>query len=218
MSSLNSHTRRAAQRHRDNKRIASLVAQQVAKVIPQIVSEIHAVSSQSSVDSKAENPKPRFSFKNFKACAPLAFTGNDGPTTLFHWFDAMEVAFKQSGCPLELRTVNATGVFQSRALDWWTAERNKRGTDEAYDMPWDELKQIMIKEYCPPHEKRKLENEFWGIKQDGPLNAAYTSRFKILSVICPGQVPTEQVYLGEIGPIDAYGFISVPLCMFMVLC
>ena len=48
----------------------------------------------------------------------------------------------------------------------------------------------MKKEFCPPHELQKLENEFWNIKQDGGDNAGLTARFKQLSIICPSQVAT----------------------------
>ncbi|KAJ0575878.1 putative retrotransposon gag domain-containing protein [Helianthus annuus] len=92
------------------------------------------------------------------------FTGEDGPTTMFQWFDSIEVTLRQSGCPDNLRTLNAIGVFQSRALDWWTAERNKCGNDAAYGLTWDELKDVMMQEFCPPHERQKLEDEFWHIK------------------------------------------------------
>ncbi|XP_021996294.1 uncharacterized protein LOC110893495 [Helianthus annuus] len=109
---------------------------------------------------------------------------------MFQWFDAIEVTFRQSGCPENLRIVNATGVFQSRALDWWTAERNRRGNDAAYGLTWEELRELMMKEFCPPHEVKKLENEFWNIKQDGGDNAGLTARFKQLSIICPSQGDT----------------------------
>ncbi|KAJ0443040.1 hypothetical protein HanIR_Chr16g0816231 [Helianthus annuus] len=67
---------------------------------------------------------------------------------------SIEVTFRQSRCPENLRTVNATGVFQSRALDWWTAERNRRGNDAAYGLAWEELKELMMKEFCPPTKSR----------------------------------------------------------------
>ncbi|KAJ0844736.1 hypothetical protein HanRHA438_Chr15g0705811 [Helianthus annuus] len=120
------------------------MAKEMAKMIPQIVSEIHAVSSTSSVDSKNDSPKAPFSFKQFKACGLMNFTGEDGPSMMFQWFDSMEVTFPQSGCPKNLRTVKAIGVFQSRALDWWTAERNRRGNDATYDLAWEELREPMI--------------------------------------------------------------------------
>ena len=122
------------------------------------------------------------------ACKPLEFTGQDGATAMMNWFDAIELTFLQSGCPDDLRTLNATGVFRSKALEWWTTERNKRGNDAAHALPWDELKQLMKDQFCPPHELQKLENEFWNLTQKGSDMDGLITRFKQLSVLCPGQV------------------------------
>ncbi|KAJ0957393.1 hypothetical protein HanPSC8_Chr01g0026811 [Helianthus annuus] len=146
MSSFGFHTHRNVQRNKADKRIAFLVA----KVIPQIVSEIN--SSTSSFDSKNEAPNAPFSFKQFKACGPAGFTGENGPNAMFQWFDAIEVTFRQSGCPENLRTVHATRVFQSRALGWWIVERNRRGNVAAYGLTWEELRELLMREFCPPHE------------------------------------------------------------------
>ncbi|MFS8016635.1 putative retrotransposon gag domain-containing protein [Helianthus anomalus] len=173
--------RRRAKRS-DDKRIASLVAKEMAKVIPQIVAQVHSLSnSRASEDVKTE---PVFLYKHFKARDPMPFTGEECVSQLLQWFDAIEFTLRQSGCPENFRTTCATGVLQSRALDWWTAERNKRGITAAYTLSWNELKVLMKKEYCPPHEVQKLEDEFWNIKQDEGDNAGYTVRFKQLSVIC----------------------------------
>ncbi|MFS8007017.1 putative transcription factor interactor and regulator CCHC(Zn) family [Helianthus anomalus] len=138
-------------------------------------------------DFKHRNCQGCFHFKQFKACGPKEFTGEDGPTAMFHMFDSIEVTLRQSRCPENLRTLNATSVFQSRALDRWTAERNKRGNDAAYELTWKELKAIMI------HERQKLEDEFWNIKQKDGDNAALTARFKQLSIICRDQVKTSDM-------------------------
>ncbi|KAM0007737.1 putative retrotransposon gag domain-containing protein [Helianthus debilis subsp. tardiflorus] len=187
------HPRVTCQEQRD-KRLAALVAKQVAKVVPQIVSELYENVSKSSKESKTEAPKATtkaaFSFKQFKACGPKEFTCEEGLTALFQWFDSIEVTLRQSGCPENLRTLNATGVFQSRSLDWWVAGRNKRGNDAAYGLSWDELKNVMLEEFCPPHESQKLEDEFWHLKQKDGDNATLTARFKQLSIICPDQVKT----------------------------
>ncbi|MFS7948471.1 putative transcription factor interactor and regulator CCHC(Zn) family [Helianthus anomalus] len=185
------HPTLTRQEKRD-RRLAAIIAKSVAKA----VSDVYESASKSSEGSQVEAPKDAskaaFSFKQFKACGPKEFTGEDGPTAMFHWFDSIEVTLRQSGCPENLRTLNAIGVFQSRALDWWTAERNKRGNDAAYELTWMELKAIMIDEFCPPHERQKLEDEFWGIKQKDGDNAALTTRFKQLSIICPDQVKTPE--------------------------
>ena len=178
MSSNASNSRRQARRKSDT-RIASIVAKAVAKVIPEIVTQVQALSnSQSSANSRADAPKPAFSYKQFKACDPMVFTGEGSISQMLQWFDAIEVTLRQSGCPEHFKTTCATGVLQSRALDWWTAERIKRGNDAAYALSWEELKELMKKEYCPPYEVQKLANEFWSIKQIGSDNAGFTTRFK----------------------------------------
>ncbi|KAJ0800983.1 hypothetical protein HanPI659440_Chr03g0111551 [Helianthus annuus] len=153
MSSSGSRHSRAARQSEKDKRLAALVAKKMAKVVPQIVSELYESVSKSSEGSRTETPKVAFSIKQFKACEPKEFTSEDGPTALFQWFDLIKVTLRQSGCPDNLHTLNATGVFQSHAIDWWTAERNKRGNDAAYGLSWDELKNVMLEELCPPHER-----------------------------------------------------------------
>ncbi|KAJ0654827.1 putative retrotransposon gag domain-containing protein [Helianthus annuus] len=196
MPSNNSASRRTARRRAKrsaDKRIASLVTREVVKLIPQIVAQVHSLSnSRATKDSKTESPQPTFLYKHFKACDPMGFTCEGGVTQLLQWFDSIEVTLRQSRCPDIFRTTCATGVFQSRALDWWTVERNKRGISAAYALSWDELKELMKEEYCPPHEVQKLENEFWEIKQTEGDNAGYTARFKQLSAICPSQVDTSE--------------------------
>ncbi|MFS8028161.1 putative transcription factor interactor and regulator CCHC(Zn) family [Helianthus anomalus] len=189
MSSSGSRHQLTRQEKRD-RRLTAIISKTMAKA----VSEVYENANKSPEGSQAEAPKDSsktaFSFKQFKACGPKEFTGEDGPTAMFHWFDSIEVTLRQSRCPENLRTLNTTGVFQSRALDWWTTERNKRGNDAAYELTWEELKANMIDEFCPPHERQKLEDEFWGIKQKDGDNAALTARFKQLSIICPDQVKT----------------------------
>ncbi|MFS7976319.1 putative nucleotidyltransferase, Ribonuclease H [Helianthus anomalus] len=183
------HPSLTRQEKRD-KRLAAIIAKQVAKA----VSDVYENASKSSEESRAEAPKatakPPFCFKQFRSCGPKEFSGEEGPTALFRWFDSIEVTLRQSGCPDDLRTLNATVVFQSRVLDWWTAERNKRGNDAAYGLSWDELKEAILEEFCPPHERQKLEDEFWHIQQKDGDNAPLTARFKQLSIICPDQVKT----------------------------
>ncbi|KAJ0572652.1 putative transcription factor interactor and regulator CCHC(Zn) family [Helianthus annuus] len=189
MSSSGSRHHLTRQEKRD-KRLAAIIAKSVAKAVSNVYENASKSSEESRTDAPKDASKAAFSFKQFKACGPKEFTDEDGPTAMFHWFDSVEVTLRQSGCPENLRTLNATGVFQSRALDWWTAERNKRGNDAAYELTWEELKAIMIDEFCPPHERQKLEDEFWTIKQKDGDNAALTARFKQLSIICPDQVKT----------------------------
>ncbi|KAM0034002.1 putative retrotransposon gag domain-containing protein [Helianthus debilis subsp. tardiflorus] len=192
MSSSMSRQRLTRQEKRD-RRFAAILSKTVAKAVSEVFENASKSSEMSQADAPKDSHKTAFSVKQFKACGPKEFTGENGPTAMFHWFDSVEVTLRQSGCPDHLRTLNATGVFQSRALDWWTAERNKRGNDAAYELTWEELKAIMMDEFCPPHERQKLEDEFWSIKQKEGDNAGLTARFKQLSIICPDQVKTPEM-------------------------
>ncbi|KAJ0703156.1 hypothetical protein HanPI659440_Chr14g0547801 [Helianthus annuus] len=117
-----------------DRRLAAIIAKSVAKAVSDVYKNVSKSSEESRIEAPKDANKTAFSFKQFKACGPKEFTGEDGPTAMFQWFDSVEVTLRQSGCPENLRTLNATGVFQSRALDWWMAERNKRGNDAAYEL------------------------------------------------------------------------------------
>ncbi|MFS7968795.1 hypothetical protein Hanom_Chr09g00801721 [Helianthus anomalus] len=122
-----------------HKRLAAIIVKQVAKAVSDVYENVSKSSEETRTEAPKDATKTVFSFKQFKSRAPKEFTGEGGPTALFHWFDSIEVTLRQSVCPDDLRTLSATGVFQSQALDWWTAERNKRGNDAAYGLSWDEL-------------------------------------------------------------------------------
>ena len=53
---------------------------------------------------------------------------------------------------------------------------------------WDELRALMMREFCPRHEIRALEREFDDLKQVGGEHRAYTDRFEELSLLCPTMV------------------------------
>ncbi|MFS7953604.1 hypothetical protein Hanom_Chr07g00620671 [Helianthus anomalus] len=155
------------------------MAKQTAKVIPDIVSSIQTTNNVESphalVESKFDPPKSTFTFKQFNSCNPMPFTGKERATKMLQWFDAIEFTFRHSGCPEHLCTTNVAGIFRTRALDWWTVERNARGDDAAYALTWTELKKLMKYEFCPPHELQQLENEFWNTKQVRSNNIGVTA-------------------------------------------
>ena len=109
-------------REKSQKKMMSFMADQIDRVVPKIVSELQGSNTPpSSVDSKAEKQKPtKFNYKHFISCNPKSFTGSDGVTAMLEWFDIIEVTFINSECPDHLKTRSATGMFQGRALEWWS--------------------------------------------------------------------------------------------------
>ncbi|KAJ0600122.1 hypothetical protein HanIR_Chr03g0112951 [Helianthus annuus] len=93
-SSGSRHRTPLTRQEKRDRRLAAIISKTVAKA----VSEVYENASKSSEESRAENPKDSskaaFSFKQFKACGPKEFTGDNGPTAMFHWFDSVEVTLR----------------------------------------------------------------------------------------------------------------------------
>ncbi|GJV31110.1 putative reverse transcriptase domain-containing protein [Tanacetum coccineum] len=68
----------------------------------------------------------------------------------------------------------ATGTLIEEALSWWNSFAQPIGIEEAYKIPWFELKKLLIKKYCPRTEE--------------------------LAVLCPTMVPNSkklmEVFIG----------------------
>ena len=65
------------------------------------------------------------------------------------------------------------------------------GLPTANALTWEELKIMLLEEYCPRGEVQKLEQEFWNLTMKGSEIQAYTTRFTELAVLCPGMVSPE---------------------------
>ncbi|GKC74543.1 hypothetical protein Tco_1120426, partial [Tanacetum coccineum] len=69
------------------------------------------------------------------------------------------------------------------------------GIENAYKIPWVELKKIMIKQYCPRSDVQKLEVEVWNHLVKGVDITTYNRRFEELVILCPAMVPTTEKLL-----------------------
>jgi len=167
---------------RNQRRLAALIAREVANVIPTVATHLHTIQPQ------APTTTPRCTFKHFRSCNPPYFKGTDGATTLLTWFEEMENTFIHSECPEDLKVRHATGCLQSHALTWWNSEKRAKGDVVALAMTWATLKERMIEKFCPDSELQTLETEFWNLKQVGGDNATYTHRFQDLSRLLPHMV------------------------------
>ncbi|KAI3797506.1 hypothetical protein L1987_32763 [Smallanthus sonchifolius] len=96
--------------------------------------------------------------------------------------------FINADCPENLKVRYASSVFRKRALTWWNGEKRKRGIEVALALPWADVKTLMTDEFCPRNEVKKLEAEFWDLKQDSGESLAYTTRFHELSLLVPHMV------------------------------
>lgn len=147
------------------RKLAAQIARQMAAVIPNMVAQIHQTLNTNQNNQGDTNP-PRCTFKHFNSCNPPKYNGSEGATGLLQWYESMENTFLNSDCPEDLKVRYATSVFQKRALTWWNGEKRTRGMEAAMALSWDEVKNLMTREFCPRNEIKKLEAEFWDLKQD----------------------------------------------------
>ena len=82
MSSSGSRQRLTRQEKRD-RRLAAIISKTVAKAVSEVYENASKSSEESRTEISKDSRKAAFSFKQFKACGPKEFTGEDGPTTMF---------------------------------------------------------------------------------------------------------------------------------------
>ncbi|KAD3336672.1 hypothetical protein E3N88_32191 [Mikania micrantha] len=103
----------------------------------------------------------------------------------------MEAVISISNCLDNQKVKYSTCSFQNKALTWWNTQIQARGREAVETMTWEELKTILIKEYCPKNEMQRLEEEFWNLRMVEAEHQTYTNRFHELSCLLPHMVPTE---------------------------
>ncbi|KAJ0898685.1 hypothetical protein HanRHA438_Chr08g0359621 [Helianthus annuus] len=60
----------------------------------------------------------------------------------------MESFIAISGCATDQGVRYASCSFLDEALSWWNAQVQILGEDAAYGLTWNELKEMLLKEYC----------------------------------------------------------------------
>nr|GFB59833.1 reverse transcriptase domain-containing protein [Tanacetum cinerariifolium] len=58
-------------------------------------------------------------------------------------------------------------MLQGCALTWWNTLVQTRGRASAIAPYWEDFKKLLMEEYCPDDEVKKLESEFWNHKMVG---------------------------------------------------
>ena len=85
----------------------------------------------------------------------------------------------------------AACTFSKRALTWWNVHVKSLTLVVTNSMGWENLKQMLMQEYCPRGEVQKLEKKLWGLTMVGSDITTYTNRFSDLAILCLGMVSLE---------------------------
>ncbi|KAI3790948.1 hypothetical protein L2E82_04403 [Cichorium intybus] len=174
--------------------VAQLVAQQLMAAIPNIVTQVTAGlnAPQGSQGGNRNNVERECTYKSFMACKPKEFHGKEGAVGLLKWIDSMESVLHISKCTEGNKVEFATCMLQDRALTWWKNQVQTRGRAAAYQLSWEDLKKLLIEEYCPKDELQKLESELWNHSMEGTQIEKYIVRFHELARLVPHMVTPEE--------------------------
>ncbi|XP_052621623.1 uncharacterized protein LOC128127226 [Lactuca sativa] len=131
------------------------------------------------------------SYKDFTNGKPDSFNGSGGVIALMQWFEKTESIFEICLCPETYKVKFAACTFSGKALTWWNGHVKSITLSVANSLSWEDLKTMILKEYCLRGEVQKLEQELWNLKMTGSDLAAYTTRFNDLALLCPAMVTPE---------------------------
>ncbi|GKE57476.1 reverse transcriptase domain-containing protein [Tanacetum coccineum] len=177
-----------------NPDIATIIAQQLQNILPQIVTQVTANVNNANGGNR-NGGNDGCSYKTFTTCNPKEFDGNGGAVALTHWIKKMESVFVNSGCTANQRVRYAASCFVNKALTWCNTQVQARRREAAIGMSWNDFKALLVEELCPSNEMEKLENEFWNHTMVGANHVAYTDRFHELAKLVPHLVTPESSHI-----------------------
>ncbi|GKC54003.1 putative reverse transcriptase domain-containing protein [Tanacetum coccineum] len=174
----------------ENLDIATVIAQQLQNIIPQITTQV--IANMNNANGGGGNGGNNgCSYKTFTACNPKEFDGKGGAVALTCWIEKMESVFDNSGCTVNQRVRYAASCFVNKALTWWNKQVQARGREVAIGMSWNDFKALLVEEFCLSNDLEKLENEFWNYTMVGANHVTYTDRFHELAKLVPHLVTPE---------------------------
>ncbi|KAD6454275.1 hypothetical protein E3N88_08981 [Mikania micrantha] len=131
-------------------------------------------------------------YKAFKGCSPLSFDGKKDAVATCHWVSAMEAVIAISECREDQAVKFAAHSFTKEALHWWNTIKQSKTNTDVESLKWENLKELVIKHFCPKNEIDKIEWEFLTSKAGRMNHRQYTSKFNEMSRLVPHLVNTEE--------------------------
>ncbi|KAD4888454.1 hypothetical protein E3N88_20527 [Mikania micrantha] len=104
----------------------------------------------------------------------------------------MEAVISISECRIDQAVNFAAHSFVEEALHWWNTIKQSKTADDMEKMTWEDLKELVTKQFCPKNELDKVEREFLVLKAGSLNHRQYTSRFNEMVRLVPHLVSTEE--------------------------
>ncbi|GJR04854.1 putative reverse transcriptase domain-containing protein [Tanacetum coccineum] len=134
-------------------------------------------------------------------CATRNTTGARGPGNVGGAanaeFENIKCTFRINECAERNKVKFDVATLQGRTLTWWNTQVATLGLAVANGKSWDDLKKMMLEEFCPEEEISRMEDELRHLRLKDNDIAAYTNRFNELVLLCPDVVPTTKKKIGQ---------------------
>ncbi|GJW60266.1 putative reverse transcriptase domain-containing protein [Tanacetum coccineum] len=143
--------------------IAKLVSDEVAKALAADRATRNATGTRDCT------------FSSFIKCGPTQFHGKEGAIELCRWFEKIESTFGISECAERNKVKFAAATLQGRALTWWNTQVATLGLAEANGKSWNDMKKMMLEEFCLEEEISRMEDELKNLRLRDHDIAAYTN-------------------------------------------
>ncbi|CAH1451841.1 unnamed protein product [Lactuca virosa] len=138
-----------------------------------------------------QGPVKACTYKDFSNARPRTFNGTGGVIALKRWIEKVELVFEICECPEGSKVKFTTCTFIDQALSWWNGHIEAMTLPVANSMSLEELKEMLIAEYCPRGEVQKLEQELCNLTVQNSDIDVYISRFNELVLLYPGMITSE---------------------------
>ncbi|KAK1424581.1 hypothetical protein QVD17_19914 [Tagetes erecta] len=115
-----------------------------------------------------------------------------GSAATLEWLSEMEAVIDISECKTDQAVKFAAHLFTGAAIYWWTTVKQSKGRKVIREMVWEDLKELMVKRFCPQYEVDRVEREFLSLSAGSMSHLEYTTKFNEMAQLVPYLVETEQ--------------------------
>ena len=136
-------------------------------------------------------------YKDFLACKPTEFAGNEGAIAALRWLEKTEAVLAISKCTMEDKVMYDSNLFRDEALEWWNTIIQAQGRDVTYALEWEEFKALTERKFCPPHEKEQMATKFLNHKMIGVNYREFTTKFFEYARMVPALASPEPVLISR---------------------
>ncbi|KAI3819722.1 hypothetical protein L1987_13570 [Smallanthus sonchifolius] len=166
----------------------------LAEALKNVNGEGGSSTATGAQNNKTDNVPPArgCDYRSFKACNPPVLTGKKDAVATFDWVIRMEAAICLSKCRMDQVVKFASNSLREEASHWWEGVRQAKGDTAVDSMLWNDLKALVIKNFCPRNEIEKVEREFLNLKAGNMTHRQYTTRYNELARLVPHLITTEE--------------------------